>query len=211
MPFSQTGFTARFYEGISPGWWMAALYNEWRIILTQIKRFKKLLIFSGLFNIVLAFPLIIPTFFKSYIDFLYYLNELIGLGGVRPVLPKDGLSQLLINTAGGDLVLIGSIVLVSSIDPIKFRLIPLLNAIGRTLFAILIATNIYHWTIMVGYWMKLQTKYAHQQDLKTKIQFQRTKFPHCYGCANVADNQRLMLLNGIVHVVSVLKLSQKII
>ena len=108
------------------------------IILTQIKRFKKLLIFSGLFNIVLAFPLIIPGFFKSYINFIYYLNEAIRLGGVKPVLPEDGLSQLLINTAGLDLILIGSIVLVSSIDPIKFRLIPLLNAIGRTLFAAII-------------------------------------------------------------------------
>ena len=108
------------------------------IILTQIKRFKKLLIFSGLFNIVLAFPLIIPEFFKSYINFIYYLNEAIRLGGVKPVLPEDGLSQLLINTAGLDLILIGSIVLVSSIDPIKFRLIPLLNAIGRTLFAAII-------------------------------------------------------------------------
>ena len=117
------------------------------IILTQIKRFKKLLIFSGLFNIVLAFPLIFPTFFKSYIDFLYYLNELIGLGGVRPVLPEDGFSQLLINTAGGNLVLIGSIVLVSSIDPIKFRLIPLLNAIGRTLFAVLIVYYVFVYDI----------------------------------------------------------------
>ena len=106
--------------------------------MTQIKRFKKLLIFSGLFNIVLAFPLIIPGFFKSYINFIYYLNEAIRLGGVKPVLPEDGLSQLLINTAGLDLILIGSIVLVSSIDPIKFRLIPLLNAIGRTLFAAII-------------------------------------------------------------------------
>ena len=106
--------------------------------MNQIKYFKKLLIFSGLFNILLALPLIIPGFFKSYINVIYYLNELIRLGGVKPVLPEDGLSQLLINTAGIDLVLIGSIVLVSSIDPIKFRLIPLLNAIGRTLFAVII-------------------------------------------------------------------------
>ena len=118
------------------------------IILTQIKRFKKLLIFSGLFNIALAFPLILPTFFKSYIDFIYYLNELIRLGGVRPVLPEDGLSQLLINTAGGGLVFIGSIVLVSSIDPIKFRLIPLLNAIGRTLFAVLIVYYVFVYDIV---------------------------------------------------------------
>jgi len=123
--------------------------------LNQIKRFKKLLIFSGLFNIILAFPLIIPGFYKSYINVIYYLNEAIGLGGVKPVLPEDGLSQLLINTAGIDLVLIGAIVLVSSIDPIKFRLIPLLNAIGRTLFAVIIVYyilvyNVVRFVLVIG-------------------------------------------------------------
>jgi hypothetical protein len=103
--------------------------------LTYINRFRKLLVCSGLFNIVLAAPLIIPGFYKSYINFICYLNNAIGLGGVKPVLPEDGLSQLLINTAGIDLVLIGSIVIVSSADPVKFRMIPLLNATGRTLFA----------------------------------------------------------------------------
>lgn len=117
-------------------------------ISTQIKGFKKLLTFSGLFNIIFAIPLIIPTFFKSYIDFIYYMNELARLGGVRPVLPEDGLSQLLINTAGGGLVLIGSIVLVSSIDPIKFRLITLFNAIGRILFAVLIFYYVFVYDIV---------------------------------------------------------------
>ncbi|NTV68284.1 MAG: hypothetical protein HGB06_11555 [Chlorobaculum sp.] len=77
--------------------------------MTEIKLFKKLLVFSGLFNIVLAAPLIIPGFFKSYIKGICSLNDAMGFGGVRPVLPEDGLSQLLINTAGIDLVLIGSI------------------------------------------------------------------------------------------------------
>lgn len=102
---------------------------------TEINRFKKLLVFSGLFNIVLAAPLIIPGFYKSYINFFFYLNTAIGLGGVKPLMPEDGLSQLLINTAGIDLVLIGSVVLFSSANPVKFRMIPLLNATGRTLFA----------------------------------------------------------------------------
>lgn len=106
--------------------------------MTEIKLFKKLLVFSGIFNIVLAAPLIIPGFYKSYISIICSLNDAMGFGGVRPVLPEDGLSQLLINTAGIDLVLIGAIVLVSSIDPVKFKLIPLLNAMGRTLFALVI-------------------------------------------------------------------------
>jgi hypothetical protein len=104
-------------------------------IQTAINRFKKLLVFSGLFNIILTAPLIIPGFYKSYINFFFSLNTAIGLGGVKPVMPEDGLSQLLINTAGIDLVLIGSVVLVSSANPVKFRMIPLLNATGRTLFA----------------------------------------------------------------------------
>lgn len=103
--------------------------------MKDIERFRKLLICSGFFNIILAVPLIIPGFYKSYLNFIWYLNDAVGLGGVKPVLPEDGLSQLLINTAGIDLVLIGSIVLVSSADPVKFRMIPLLNATGRTLFA----------------------------------------------------------------------------
>jgi hypothetical protein len=101
----------------------------------DIDRFRKLLVCSGLFNIILAVPLIIPGFYKSYINFICHLNDAVGLGGLTPVLPEDGLSQLLINTAGIDLVLIGSFVLVSSADPVKFRMIPLLNAIGGTLFA----------------------------------------------------------------------------
>ena len=70
------------------------------------------------------------------------------LGGVKPNLPRDGVSQLLINTAGIDLVLIGSIVLVSAIDPLKYSLLPLLNAVGRTLFAIIIVYYVIAYDIM---------------------------------------------------------------
>lgn len=104
----------------------------------QVKRFRKLLVFSGLFNIVLAFPLIIPELYKTYVDVICRLNDFLALGGSRPNLPEDGLSQLFINTAGIDLVLIGSIVLSAAIDPMKYRLVPLLNAVGRTLFAVIV-------------------------------------------------------------------------
>ncbi len=123
--------------------------------MNQIKRFRRLLIFSGLFNIFLAFPLIFPSFYKTYIELIYNINRSLGLGGIRPNLPDDGLSQLLINTAGIDLVLIGSIVLVASLEPVKFRLIPLLNAIGRILFAVIVAYyvivfNIIHFVLVIG-------------------------------------------------------------
>jgi len=106
--------------------------------LAHTKRFQKLLIFSGSFNIFLAAPLVFPEFYKVYVDLLYRLNEWLTLGGVKPNLPQDGLSQLLINTAGIDLVLVGAIVIVSALDPKKYRIIPLLNAIGRTIFATIV-------------------------------------------------------------------------
>ncbi len=116
--------------------------------LTRVRQFRKLLIFSGLFNIILAFPLIIPNLYRYYIDLIYHLNEALTLGGVKPDIQDDGLSQLLINTAGIDLVLIGSIVLVAAIDPIKFRLIPLLNAVGRTLFAAIVVYYVVSYDII---------------------------------------------------------------
>ena len=46
------------------------------------------------------------------------------------------------------IVLIGSIVLVSAIAPLKYRLIPLLNAVGRTLFAVIIVYYVIAYDIM---------------------------------------------------------------
>ena len=100
-----------------------------------IAHFRKLLLFSGLFNIVMASPLIFPSVVAWYFKLLWSVNNIFSLGGTMPIPPEDGVSLLLINTAGIDLVLIGSIVIYASLDPVNRIGIPLLNAVGRTLFA----------------------------------------------------------------------------
>ncbi len=100
-----------------------------------IVHFRRLLLFSGAFNIVLAAPLIPPSVYEWYLEFLWKVNSLLGLGGVRPLPLTEGIYALFVNTAGIDLVLIGAIVLYSAFDPVKRIAIPALNAGGRTLFA----------------------------------------------------------------------------
>ena len=101
----------------------------------QIRRFRGFLIFSGLFNIVLAAPLMVPELYGRYLAMFWRLNEMLGLGGVAPVMPFSPVGALLVNTAGIDLVLIGAIVLYAAQDPVSRRVIPALNAVGRTLFS----------------------------------------------------------------------------
>lgn len=104
-----------------------------------INQFRNLLRFSGLFNIALAFLLIIPVVYEYYLLFFNDINFALGLGGQSGSIPTNPLHALLINTAGIGLVLIGAIVLVVSKNPLKNRKIILLNAIGRLLFAFIIA------------------------------------------------------------------------
>jgi len=100
--------------------------------------FKKLLLFSGLFNIIFAFPLAVPFAFQEYLDLLSSFNQRLQLGGL-PIPPVgDGVHALLINTVGIDLILIGGVVLYAAYDPTKRTGIPLLNAVGRTMFFFII-------------------------------------------------------------------------
>jgi len=103
-----------------------------------VKHFSRLLFFSGAFNIILAFPLIFPVTYEKYFQFLWAVNHFFSLGGKQLIPPKEGINALLVNTAGIDLVLIGVIVFYSGFDPIRRKFIPLANAIGRTLFAVII-------------------------------------------------------------------------
>ncbi|HWR01458.1 MAG TPA: hypothetical protein VN371_06305, partial [Chlorobaculum sp.] len=66
----------------------------------QIGRFRGFLIFSGLFNIVLAAPLMVPELYGRYLAVFWRLNEMLGLGGVAPVMPFSPVGALLVNTAG---------------------------------------------------------------------------------------------------------------
>jgi hypothetical protein len=101
----------------------------------QIGRFRGFLIFSGLFNIVLAAPLMVPELYRHYLALFWRLNDMLGLGGDAPVMPFNPVGALLVNTAGIDLVLIGAIVLYAAWNPLSHWVIPAVNAAGRTLFA----------------------------------------------------------------------------
>lgn len=105
-----------------------------------IIQFKRLLRFSGIFNIVGAFMFIIPHAYESYLSFFNQLNTLVGLGGKNISTPTDIFHTLFINTAGIDLVLIGSIILLVSRNPLDRinRGIILANGIGRSIFAVII-------------------------------------------------------------------------
>lgn len=105
-----------------------------------IIQFKRLLKFSGIFNIAGAFMFIIPHAYEAYLSFFNHLNNLVGLGGKNISIPTDIFHTLFINTAGIDLVLIGSIILLVSRNPLDKinRSIILANGIGRTVFAIII-------------------------------------------------------------------------
>ncbi len=108
----------------------------------RLQHVKAFLVFSGLFNIVFAFPLIIPGLAEIYLKFMTALNA--GLGFTSPdyAYTVNPTHLMLINTAGIDLVLIGSIVLYASMKPIERKGLLLLNSVGRTLFLIVIIYNI---------------------------------------------------------------------
>lgn len=84
----------------------------------SVIQFKRLLTFSGVFNIIGAFMFITPRFYESYLLFFNTLNPAIGLGGNSISIPQDIFHALFINTAGIDLVLIGVIVLFTAREPL---------------------------------------------------------------------------------------------
>lgn len=104
----------------------------------MIKRFQNLLRFSGLFNIILASPLIIPGVSVWYLIQFSDLNQLLGLGGQAIAVPNDPIHAWMINTAGIGLVLIGTMVLYASARPLARRGIVLLNAVGRLTFCLIV-------------------------------------------------------------------------
>jgi hypothetical protein len=101
----------------------------------RVARFRGVLIFSGLFNILLAAPLMVPEYYRNYLSFLWTLNGMLSLQGKEPVVPTGGIGALLVNTAGIDLVLIGIIVLYAAAKPLSRRFIPAVNGFARMVFA----------------------------------------------------------------------------
>lgn len=113
-----------------------------------LKNFKILLKVSGLFNMTVAFLFIFPFTYEYYIEFFNIVNESFYLGGSLITIPTDTFHSLFINTAGIDLVLIGSFVLLASIDPLSkiSKSIIIFNGAGRFLFSIIIV----YYTITKG-------------------------------------------------------------
>lgn len=108
----------------------------------NIKIIQGFLIFSGLFNIIFALPLILPSLAESYLSIMTNLNSLLGFGNQVYNSTISSTHLMLINTAGIDLVLIGMIVIYASRKPIERKGILLLNSIGRTLFLLIIIYNV---------------------------------------------------------------------
>ena len=104
----------------------------------RTKRFRAFLVFSGLFNITLAAPLMLPELTGRYLALLWRVNGLLSLGGREPVAPAGGVGALLAYTAGVDLVLIGVLVLYAARDPLSRWFIPAANAAGRSAFALIV-------------------------------------------------------------------------
>jgi hypothetical protein len=108
-----------------------------------VRNFRYLLAAGGLFNILMASPLMFPGLEVRYLFFLSGLNAALGFGGTPVVMPAHPAHGLLINTAGIDLVLIGAMVLYAAFDPERRQGIVLLNAIGRLLFAAVAAWYVF--------------------------------------------------------------------
>lgn len=116
--------------------------------LDTIHSFRTLLLFGGLFNILFASPLMFPGFADNYLYFLSYMNGLMHLGGHPYVRTVNPAHSLLVNVAGIDLVLIGSMVIYAAFDPDKRKGIVLLNVIGRLVFAALAAYYVFALSLM---------------------------------------------------------------
>lgn len=112
--------------------------SPWTARQRRVASFRKLLLASGMFNIVLTSPLIPPRLHGSYIAWLSELNTALGLGGEVPVVPTEGAAALLVNTAGIGLVLVGMFVIYAAGDPLARWAIPAINAVGRAVFAAIV-------------------------------------------------------------------------
>lgn len=102
--------------------------------------FKRFLKFSGIFNITAALLFLVPHIYKYYLIFYNHINTMFNAGGKSISMPTDSFHELMINTAGVDLVLIGTIILLVSGDPLNptNRKIIIANGIGRFIFFILV-------------------------------------------------------------------------
>lgn len=100
------------------------------------RAFRVWVIVAGVYNIVNSFAMMVPFLNKSYYRMLSSSSRMFGGGEILPA--ADPVNMLFVNTSGLVLVLVGAMLLYAARDLKNRSGIPLLNAVGRTVWAVLV-------------------------------------------------------------------------
>jgi hypothetical protein len=98
--------------------------------------FRVWVIVAGVYNILNSFAMMVPFLNKSYYRMLSGSSRMLGGADILPA--ADAANMLFVNTAGLVLVLVGAMLLYAARDLKNRSGIPLLNAVGRTVWAVLV-------------------------------------------------------------------------
>jgi hypothetical protein len=98
--------------------------------------FRVWVIVAGVYNILNSFAMMVPFLNKSYYRMLSGSSRMFGGAEILPA--ADPVNMLFVNTAGLVLVLVGAMLLYAARDLKNRSGIPLLNAVARTLWALLV-------------------------------------------------------------------------
>ena len=98
--------------------------------------FRVWVIVAGVYNILNSFAMMVPFLNKSYYRMLSGSSRMFGGAEILPA--ADPVNMLFVNTAGLVLVLVGAMLLYAARDLKNRSGIPLLNAVGRTVWAVLV-------------------------------------------------------------------------
>jgi hypothetical protein len=102
---------------------------------------------AGVYNLATSALLAVPGLFTRVYTSVNRLNDALALGGGSAEPPQDGLTQLLVNTAGIVLCLLGALLIYASRDLPRRSGIPLFNVVGRVLFAGLVVYYVAAWNL----------------------------------------------------------------
>jgi hypothetical protein len=100
------------------------------------RSFRVWVIVAGVYNIANSFAMMVPFLNKSYYSMLSSLSRMLGGGDILPA--TDPANMLFVNTSGLVLCLVGGMLLYAARDLKNRSGIPLLNAVGRTIWLLLV-------------------------------------------------------------------------
>ncbi len=104
----------------------------------SLQSFRRWVAIAGVLNIATSLPLALPGLTGGYYGMLNALNRALGLGGNALRAPDGGENQLFVNAAGVLFCVFGLLLIYASLD-LRHRMgIPLLNAIERILYVLLL-------------------------------------------------------------------------